>query len=254
MENNLSRHVHKFSSLFQYISLQLFLTRVQSKPQITKLFPVEGLTAYHKQLSNITAPLEKFLGKLRTTYNFVFHQSDNTSNVEKILAKNASNPDFQTSKIIHIGSIKSNDYTNLKYPNNSWLDQVKSLSLLKEYVSKNSNNIEKNANTSILEIKPKIKADKNKVHLTEEKISNNTKMLPDDDWFNDIQPLGQLELQDEELDKKNEVEIVTPGTTVQLPTTVGRQLVEWLGSFFGLTYSIYTKLTGVVCGNGKVTK
>jgi len=213
---------------------------------------VEGLTAYHKQLSNFTQPLEKFLGKLRTTYNFVFHPPDNTSNIEKILTKNASNPDLQASKIIRADSIKPNDYTNLKYPNNSWLDYVKSLSVPKEHINKNSHSIKKN--TSILEVKPTIKADENNVHFTKEKSSNNTKTLPDDDWFNDIQPLGQLELQDEELDKKNEVEIVTPGTTVQLPTTVGRQLVEWLGSFFGLTYSIYTKLTGVVCGKEKVTE
>ncbi|XP_012219461.1 uncharacterized protein [Linepithema humile] len=236
--------------LLGYCILCLFLTRVQAKPQISKLFPVEGLTTYHEQLSNFTKPFEKFLEKVRTTYDFVFRQSDNTSYVEKILAKNVSNPDSQALKIIQADSI--NNYTNLRYPNNSWLDQIKSLSLLKEYTSKNSNSIKKN--TPILEIKPTIKADGNNVHLTKEKSSNNTKMLPDDDWFNDIQPLGQLELQDEELDKKNEVEIVTPGTTVQLPKTVGRQFLEWLGSFFGLTYSIYTKLSSAVSGKEKVTQ
>lgn len=211
---------------------------------------MEGLTAYHKQLSNFTKPLEKFLENIRTTYNFVFHQSDNTSSVEKIRAKNASNFNLQALKIIQADSINSNNYTNLKYPNNSWLDQVKSLSAVKKHISKNSNNVEKN--TSI-EIKP-IKTNKNNVQLIEEKSSNDTKMLPDGEWFNDIQPLGQLELQDEELDKKNEVETVTPGTTVQLPKTVGRQLLDWLGSFFGFTYSIYTKLSSVASSKEKITQ
>lgn len=85
---------------------------------------------------------------------------------------------------------------------------------------------------------------------SDEKSSNETKTLPDDDWFDDIQPLEQLELQDEELDKKNEVEIVTPETT--LPTKVSHHLLEWLGSLFGLTYSIYTKLSSAACGNEKV--
>jgi len=83
------------------------------------------------------------------------------------------------------------------------------------------------------------------------RVPTKTKILPDDDWFNDIQPLGQLELQDEELDKKNEVEIVTPETT--LPTTVSHHLLQWLGSLLGLTYSIYSKLSSIACGNEKPT-
>lgn len=227
---------------------QLFATRVQPKPQITKLFPTEGLAAYHKQFDNTTKSLDKFWEKLRTTYNFVFHQPNNTSNVEKMLTKNASNTNLQTLRLIWADTLKPDNYTNLKYPNNSFLDQVKSLSTLTNH-SKASN-----LKDSFIEIKATTKINQNNVTSmnSNEKSSNKTKTLPDDDWFDDIQPLEQLELQDEELDKKNEVEIVTPETTFQFPTKVSHHVLEWLGSLFGLTYSIYTKLSGATCANEKV--
>ncbi|KAG5331872.1 KKCC2 kinase, partial [Acromyrmex charruanus] len=225
----------------------LFAMRVQSKPQITKLFPVEGLTAYHKQFNDTTKSLDKFWEKLRTTYNFVF-QPGNTSNVEKILAKNASDPNLQTLRLIWTDTVKADNYTNLKYPSNTFLDQIKSLSIPKSRDSKaTSSNFKKDSSAEI-------KTNENNVSFTNSNktSSNEAKILPDDDWFNDIQPLEQLELQDEELDKKNEVESVTPGTT--LPTTVGRHLLEWLGTLFGFTYSIYNKLSSAACGNEKLTQ
>lgn len=209
---------------------------------------MEGLTAYHKQFNDTTKSLDKFWEKLRTTYNFVFHQPDNTSNVDKILAKNASDPNLQTLRLIWTDTLKADNYTNLKYPNNTFLNQIKSLSIPKSRDSKaTSSNLKKDSSVEI-------KINENNVSSTNsnKKSSNEAKILPDDDWFNDIQPLEQLELQDEELDKKNEVESVTPGTT--LPTTVGRHLLEWLGTLFGLTYSIYSKLSSTTCGNEKLTQ
>lgn len=212
--------------------------RVQSKPQITKLFPVEGLVAYQKQLSNATKPLEKFFGKLRATYNFVFHQPDNTSYIEKILGKSA-NPDLQSLRIIWTDTTKTDNFTNLKYPNNTLFDQVKSLSMLQNRENKtNSSSFENNST----EIKStiKINATKNASRTSSsEKSLNKIKTLPNDDLFNDIEPLGQLELQDE-LDDKVEI-------TTSKPTTLGNHLAEWLQSFFSLTSGIYAKLTGVVC-------
>lgn len=206
---------------------------------------MEGLAAYHEKFNNTTKSVDKFWEKLRTTYNFVFPPSNNTSNVEKILTKNASDSNSQSLRLIWADTLKADNYTSLKYPSNTFLDQVKSLSTLTNRDSKaNLSNLKKD---SSVEIKAMIKPNGNNVSANK-KSSNKTKILPDDDWFNDIQPLGQLELQDEELDKKNEVEIVTPGTT-----TVGRNLLEWLGTLFGLTYSIYGKLSSVACGNEKPT-
>ncbi|XP_029669825.1 uncharacterized protein LOC115239449 [Formica exsecta] len=235
--------------LLGYCLFCLFAARVQSKPQITKLFPVEGIT-YQKQLNNTTKPLEKFWGKLRATYNFIFRQTNNTNNIEKILAKDAPASDLQALKLIWPNSLNTDRYSNLQYPNNSFLDQIKSLSILKKYENKaNSSNLEKE---SSIKIATTVKANERNVNSisSDEKNSNKTKTLPDNDWFNDIQPLEQLELQDEEINKKNEVEIIT-ATTTQSPTRVGHQLVEWLGSLFSLTHNIYAKLSSATCGKEK---
>lgn len=150
-----------------------------------------------------------------------------------------SDSNLQALRLIWADTLKPDNFTNLKYPNNSFLDQVKSLSALKNRDSKaNSSNLK---NDSSIEIKTK-KMNENNV------TSSKRKTLPDDDWFDDIQPLGQLELQDEELNKKNEVEIVTPETTA-----MSHHLLEWLGSLFGFTYNIYTKLSSAACGNVKMT-
>lgn len=237
------------SSFIIFDVLQLFATIARSKPQITKLFPVDEVVAYHQQASNITSPFDKFFGKLRATYNFVFPQSDNSSNVERILTKGASKPNLQALRRIWANQIKLDDYANFKYPNDSFLDHVKSLSVLKGNESEvNPSELE----DSSVEIKSTIKADGNNVNLANVKSFNKTNTL-EEDWFNDIQPLEPLELQDEKQTDKD-VEIVTPGKTYQLPTTVGRHLIEWLGSLFGFTYSIYTKLSGATCGNEKATQ
>lgn len=241
---------------YRYI-LQLFATRVQPKPQITKLFPVEGLIANYRQANNITNHLDKFLGKLRATYNLVFRQPGNTSNIEKLLAKDASDPDLRAVKLIWANQTKLDDYTNLKYPDNSFLDHVKSLSIPKDYESKaNTSSLDKD---STVEIKSTIEANTGdnanlpNFDKEEESSSNKTETLNDDDWLNDIQILEQLELQDEEENKKKDVGIVTSKTTLQLPATVGRHMIEWLGSLFGFTYNIYAKLSGTVC-NQKATQ
>ncbi|XP_020300779.1 uncharacterized protein LOC109864200 [Pseudomyrmex gracilis] len=234
--------------LLRYCLLCLFVMRVQSKPQITKLLPVEGLATYQKQLSNVTKPLEKFFGKLRATYNFVFQQPDNTSYIEKILGKGVPNPDLQSLRIIWTDTTRTDNYTNLKYPNNTLLDQVKSLSVLQNRENKTTSSSFENNSTEVKST-IKINATKNANRTSSsEKSANKIKTLPtNDDLFNDIEPLDQLELQDE-LDDKNEVEIVTPRPTFQFSTTLGNHLAEWLGSFLSLTSGIYAKLTGVVCG------
>lgn len=197
-----------------------------------------------KQLSNTTKPLENFLGKLRATYNFIFGQPNNMSNVEKIL-KDTPVSDLQALKLIWTDTMKADKYANLPttYPNNSFFDQIKSLSTLKSYENQtNSSNLKKE---SSVKIATTIKMNERK--SSDEKSSNKTEILPDDDWFNDVQPLEQLELQDEEINKKNEVEFVTVSTT-QSPSRVGYQLIDWLGTFFGITHSIYAKLSAA-CGN-----
>jgi len=183
-------------------------------------------------------------------YNFVFRQAGNADKVERILPKGAtSNSDKQALRLIWSNPTQENDYVSLKYPERDLLDQVISLSTLDNRKMKTDSSPAKNLS---VEMKSMMKTSGTNVSSSE-KSSNKTTTLSDD-WSKDVQPLEQLELQDEELDNKNEVEIVTPGMTLQLPTTVGRQLIEWFGSLFGLTYRIYTKLSGAACSSGDIVK
>ncbi|KAL2715072.1 helicase SWR1-like [Vespula squamosa] len=193
----------------------LLSTRVQTKPQITKLFPIEEIPVNdHQEPNNSTKLLDKLFGKLRATYNFVFRKTDNNgtnSNVEKILAKDAPNPDIEAFKLIW------------KNPINSNLEIRKS-----------------NAQSTT----------KEPVYQTRIKTLYDA---PRYDRFEELQPLEQLEplmpleLDEENEDKKDEdVEFITPATGLQFPTTIGRHFVEWLGSLLGLSYGIYAKLTRAI--------
>ncbi|KAG7206126.1 hypothetical protein KM043_003519 [Ampulex compressa] len=179
----------KTLAILGYCLLCLFASRAHSKPQITKLFPVQELIDHHQQVGNEVKPLDKFLGKLRATYDFVFRKPENTSNVEKILMKDDPDPDLEAFRLI-------------------WSD-------------------DKRARMELLDAGP---------------MATTT-----EDWFNDVQPLMPLELQEE--GKEDGVEVITPATTLQLPATLGRHLIEWLGSLLGLTYSVYAKLVTAVHPN-----
>ncbi|XP_076231440.1 uncharacterized protein LOC143177435 [Calliopsis andreniformis] len=185
-----------------------FETRVQSKPQITKLFPVQEAIEYHQRVSNEMKPLDKFLGKLRATYDFVFRKPENTSNVERILAKDAPNANLQAANLL-------------------WSDRI-------QPISRNSEN----------------------THGTEGTLLT----MQDEDWVNDVQPLDHLEplepldMENEMGDKNRDVEIITPKTSFQLPATLSRHLVDWLGSLLGITYGVYSKLARAIYSNNTGTE
>jgi len=211
--------------------------------------PAEGLATNDGHSNDTAKPLDRFLEKLRATYNFVFRQTGNADNVERILPKGAaSHSDQQALRLIWSNPARENDYASLKYPERGLLDQVISLSTLDNHKIKTDLSPAKNLS---VEMKSTMKASESNASSSER--SSNKSATLSDDWSKDVQPLEQLELQDEELNNKNEVEIVTPGMTLQLPT-VGRQLIEWLGSLFGLTYRIYTKLSGPVSSSGNIVK
>lgn len=178
--------------------------RVRSKPQITRLYPIQETIERDQQMDTEMKPLDKLLGKLRATYNFVFRKPENTSNVEKILAKDAPDPDVQTLKSI-------------------WLNRMERYRRINEDTEK----------------------------------SRERTYLSDDDWVNDIQPLDRLEPlefdEEETGDKNRDVEFVTPRNGFQLPVTLSRHLVDWLGSLLGITYGVYSKLARAIYTNNTVT-
>lgn len=214
--------------------------RVQSKPQVvTRLFPVGNFTGYQRRASN-DKPLDKFLGRLRASYNYVFRPPANTGNIDKIQAKNSDSVP-QILRVIWPDQTKYENYTDLKYPNNSLVDQVRSLFGVGDDENKtNSGSIINKDFYDSVEIKSTIN--------TMKKSSNNTRTLDDTDWFDDIDPLEQLELQDDELNTKKKIDNKTPGTTIKFPTVVGQNLIEWFGSILSNAYRVYTKLSNTACG------
>ncbi|XP_029038214.1 uncharacterized protein LOC114873738 [Osmia bicornis bicornis] len=191
--------------LLAFCFLCLSAMRVRSKPQITRLYPIQEMIE-REQTNTETKPLDKLLGKLRATYNFVFRKPENTSNVEKILAKDAPDPDVQTLKSI-------------------WLNRMEQYRRINQDAEKSR--------------------------------EPERTYLSDDDWVNDIQPLDRLEpleFDEEDMEDKNrDVEFVTPRNGFQLPVTLSRHLVEWLGSLLGITYGVYSKLARVIYTNNTVT-
>lgn len=115
---------------------------MESKPQITKLFPIPEETNDPPQRSdNDTKPLDKLFGKLRATYNFVFRKPENMSNVEKILAKDTPDPDVEALKVIWSNRMQSNskDKENSKKSqpkgmylatNDEWVNDIQPLDRL----------------------------------------------------------------------------------------------------------------------------
>lgn len=184
---------------------------MQSRPQITKLFPVQEAIEYHQRVSNEVKPLDKLLGKLRATYDFVFRKLENTTNVEKILAKDAPDSEAEALKLI-------------------WSNRMQQISQ-----GRGLNGAEESRRTE-----------------------GTLLTSSDEDWVNDIQPLDRLEpleplepleLQDEPKNPGRDVEIVTPKTSFQLPVTLSRHLVDWLGSLLGITYGVYSKLARAIYSN-----
>ncbi|XP_076645003.1 uncharacterized protein LOC143354632 isoform X2 [Halictus rubicundus] len=186
--------------------LCLLAGTARSKPQITKLFPVQEAVEHPQRAMNETRPLDRLLGKLRATYDFVFRNPENTSNVEKILSKDASDPDVDALKTI-------------------WSNRMPDENPVK------------------------------KIEVPEKTRHEHVFRLMNDDWANDIQPvdqlepLGPLEFEDEEGDKKSEVEFITPRPSLQFPVTISRHLVDWLGSLLGITYGVYSKLARAIYSN-----
>ncbi|XP_066585373.1 uncharacterized protein [Prorops nasuta] len=188
--------------------LCIFSMKTQGKPQITKLFPVQEIIAYGQQL-NETGPLDKLFGKLRATYNFVFHKVDNTSNVEKILANNAD-PGLEALKSI-------------------WSKQ-EDASVVGDKEADN------------------VPGTKVKFTEDEERIDENPTTKDWFDEIEPLAPLGSLELQDEANEMNtNDVEIIMPGgPTFQLPAVLGRHFIDWFGSLLGFTYGVYAKLSKAI--------
>lgn len=186
--------------------------------QITKLIPIEDWIAFNRRTNDVK-PLDKFLGKLRATYDFVFQKPDNVSNVEKILSEDKlENIEVESSeKLIKSTSQMKNNIGEI-------IDNKKQINDV------NNINVELFLINNITTIKP----------------SSISRISKDNEWLDDIdetpEPLSELEIiGDENIDRS--VEVTTQQMGFQLPIAVARAFAKWLGSILGFTRGAYLKLT-----------
>ncbi|XP_015185468.1 PREDICTED: uncharacterized protein LOC107071195 [Polistes dominula] len=201
-------------SLVYCLLLCLLLTRVQTKPQITKLFPIEEiLTNDHRENNNNnnneTRLFDKLLGKLRSTYNFVFHKTDDNAANNKTEVKNMG-----------IDKTPNSNVFNWNNPN---------FKLTKE--------IENPKEEPVYQTRIETLYD-----------------APKNDKFDELQPLESLEPLmpldfNEDINKNDEVEFVTPATDSNFSATLSRHFVDWLGSLLGISYGIYSKFSKAIYQN-----
>ncbi|XP_034938132.1 uncharacterized protein [Chelonus insularis] len=198
---------------FFCVILFTLLIELRALPQITKLIPLEDWIAFKNRTSNIN-PLDKFLGKLRATYDFVFHKPDNITNVKKILMENKSEPIIDnTEKII-----------------------MSTLSIIGDIIY--NNNQRKTSNDSVyLELLPE-------ENIIPTKVSSISRISKDNKWLDEIEvqePLSEEEaIDDEDIDRS--VEIVTPKPGFQLSAAVAQAFGKWLASILRFTREAYSKL------------
>lgn len=186
---------------------------LEASPQVTKFAPVEDWIAFKRRTSDIK-PLDKFLGKLRATYDFVFHKPENVSNVEKILTKDKPvDPEIESNKFI--------------LPNSPVTDKPVDE---KEEVTETSMYVELLPD----EIMPTKESSISRVAT---------------DWLDEIEvpePLSELEiLNDNDDDIDASVETVTPRSSFALPAALAKAFIRWLSSIIGFTQGPYLKITNV---------
>ncbi|XP_057318674.1 uncharacterized protein LOC130663454 [Microplitis mediator] len=200
------------------------LSKINGSPQITKLVPLDDWIAF-KERSSQVKPLDKLFGKLRATYDFIFHRPDNVSNVEKIIADDKS----------------WNSEENLNNKNNDKFI-APMLPLFNHIAFKNNNNNknEDDVNKNLyIQLYPK----ENVIMSTHE--SSISRISKDNEWPDDIEtiePLSQVEIDNENIDRS--VEAVTPSQSgFQFPIAVVRAFAKWLESILGYTHQAYSIIT-----------
>ncbi|CAD6237514.1 GSCOCG00002351001-RA-CDS [Cotesia congregata] len=206
------------TSLFFIFSINLLKTN--GSPQITKLVPLDDWVAFKERTSQVN-PLDKFFGKLRATYDFIFHRPDNVSNVEKIIADDKS---WATE------NSNNKNHDRLITP---------MLPLFNHIVFKNNNSNKKSEIDMNKNLYIRLYPEENLMSTYESSISRISK---DDEWPDDVEtvePLSQVEIDNENIDRS--VEAVTPSqSSFQFPIAVVRAFAKWLESILSYTHQAYS--------------
>ncbi|XP_063987973.1 uncharacterized protein LOC135168057 [Diachasmimorpha longicaudata] len=194
-----------FAAVF---TLFIFQIELEASPQITKFAPVEDWIAFKRRTSDIK-PLDKFLGKLRATYDFVFQKPENVSNVGKILSTGRpKETDTEPYKFILSNSQETDHSANEK----EGAEIPVYVELLGEEVMPKESSISRVAT----------------------------------DWADveAVEPLSEFELlNDNEDDIDKSEETGKSQTSFELPAAVARAFLRWLSSIILFTQGAYLKIT-----------
>ncbi|XP_015108723.1 uncharacterized protein LOC107035689 [Diachasma alloeum] len=193
------------------LAANIFQIELEASPQITKFAPVEDWIAFKRRTSDIK-PLDKFLGKLRATYDFVFHKPENVSNVGKILSSDKpKETDTKPYKFILSNSHVTDDSASEK-------EEVTESPV---YVELLGDEVMSTKESSISRVAT--------------------------DWADEVEtvePLSELELlndNDDDIDRPGDT--VNPQTSFELSAAVARAFLRWLSSIIGFTHGAYLKIT-----------
>ncbi|XP_011306423.1 uncharacterized protein [Fopius arisanus] len=188
-----------FSGCAVFFIFFIFQIDSEASPQITKFAPVEDWIAFKRRTSDIK-PLDKFLGKLRATYDFVFHKPENVSDLAKILPSDEPRvPYTEPYKFILSNSQENSENKKVA------TDSPVYVELLADEMSR-----------------------------TESSISRVST-----DWGDEgvVEPLSELELlSDNEDNIDGSVERVYPRPSFQLPTAIATAFLRWLSSIIGFIH------------------
>lgn len=187
------------------------LTSSTNSSQITKLVPVEEWIAFKHNTRNVK-PIDKFIGKLRATYDFVFHKNDNISNIEKLLSNETIKDDKESYKLANKNL--QNNNINRENVNDKLLDDS----------STRQSSIKRLSKGNWLDDIDSEPLDK--LVIVDEQIDDKT-----DDIRKSENVKDQLDL--------------------QLPAVVVKSFINWLEHALGFSQGLYLKFTNSTLSNNK---
>ncbi|XP_044017987.1 dual specificity mitogen-activated protein kinase kinase 1-like, partial [Aphidius gifuensis] len=195
------------------VTTVFMLTSLTDSSQITKLVPVEEWIAFKHNTRNVK-PIDKFIGKLRATYDFVFHKNDNISNIEKLLANETIKNNNDESYKLANKNLQNNNIINNENVNDKILDKLLDESSTRE---------------------------------------SSIKKLSKGNWLDDIdiKPLDKLVIVSDKMDDIEKSDNVEDHLNLQLPAVVVKSFINWLEHALGFSQGLYLKITNSTLSNNK---
>lgn len=198
--------------------------------QISRLIPLEDWIDFKNRTREVK-PLDKLIGKLRATYDFVFHKPDNVSNVGKILNETSEN--------------EATEEQALKKPisNIGIIERRKSIQLqVSKEIDENKKQVENQVTISTTKNTSSDRQEE-KLEKTVEKLSNlenldETFELENLEIFGDENSFDSFDEEFENSEKKYS----SPHSKFALPYAIAQALMRWIISLYLSTSNHFSNI------------